>query len=150
MYNFWIYTLCSFLQFPINVSHRNLRPDQHCCQTQPKDFPQCHRPSVTPTVMILLGKHKNVYISIPLFSEIRKNKIFWSCSEHYSNFISSQLLDFANFYSSDTKYFKFPNHPKFQTMYQLDHVCLLMWYPNRSLGTHNKNRDFSCQCTTAM
>ena len=124
MYNFWIYTLCSFLQFPINVSHRNLRPDQHCCQTQSTNFPQYHRPSVTPTIMIIQGKHTCVYISIALFSDIRKKKIFWSCSEHYSNLICSQLLDSANLYSSNTKYFKLPNHPKFPTMYQLDHVCL--------------------------
>ena len=60
--NLWNYTLFSFLQFPIIFSHKILRPDQHCCQTQSTVFPQCHRPSVTPTVMQILCKHTHMFI----------------------------------------------------------------------------------------
>ena len=56
-YNLWSNILCSFLQFANNFSHKSLRPDLPCCQTQPTDFPQCHRPSVTPTFMIKQGIH---------------------------------------------------------------------------------------------
>jgi len=150
MYNFWIYTLCSFLQFPINVSHRNLRPDQHCCQTQSTDFPQCHRPSVTPTVMIIQGRHTRVYISIASFSDIREKKIFWSCSEHYSNLISSQLLDYANLYSPQHKILQVTQSSKISNDISARSCLFMMWYPHRNLGMHNKNRNFSCQCTTAM
>jgi len=56
-YNLRIYTLDSFLQFPFTFSHKILSPDQNCSQTQFTAFPQCHRPSVTSTVMKILYKH---------------------------------------------------------------------------------------------
>ena len=97
-YNLGSNTLCSFLQFPNNFSHKSLRPDQHCCQTQTTIFPQCHKPSVTPTVMIILCKHTCIYISIVMFPETRKNfKTFSSCSENFSKLISCQFLNSATF-----------------------------------------------------
>ena len=51
MHNLWIYTLCSFLQFPVMFSLKSLRTDQqqHCFKTQCTAYPQCYRKSVTPT-----------------------------------------------------------------------------------------------------
>jgi hypothetical protein len=41
-YNLWSYKSCSFQQFPITFSQKNLTTDQHCSQTQSTVFPQCH------------------------------------------------------------------------------------------------------------
>ena len=65
-YNLCSYTIHSFLQVPITFSHKSLSTDQHCSQTQSTVYSQCHGPSVTPTFMKILWKHKhihNVYIS---------------------------------------------------------------------------------------
>ena len=61
--NLWCYTSCSFLQFPIPLSHNSLRIDQHCSQTQSSAFHQCHTTSVTPTTIKILCKYTNVYTS---------------------------------------------------------------------------------------
>ena len=99
--------------FPINFSHKSLRPDQHRCQTQSTVFPQCHRPSVTPTFMLIQGIHTHVYISIVMFPETRKKvKTFWSCSEHFSKLISSQFLHSAIFVPQ--------SHPK---LLHVPHPC---------------------------
>jgi hypothetical protein len=83
-YNLWSYVSCRLLHYPITFGHKILRSDRHCSQTQSTVFPHCHKPNVTPTVMKLLCKHTHVYISTVMLSESRKkNKILWSCSEHY-------------------------------------------------------------------
>ena len=66
-YNLCCYISCSFLQFPITLSHKTVRTDQHCSQTQSTVFPQCHRPSVPPTTIKTQCKHRNVYTSIASF-----------------------------------------------------------------------------------
>jgi len=71
-YNLWSYTLCSFLQFSITFSHNSLWTDQHCCQTQSTAYPQCHRPTVTPTAIKILNKHTNVYTSITSFQKAER------------------------------------------------------------------------------
>ena len=125
-YNLWSNILCSFLQFHINFSHKILRPDQHCWQTQSTVFPQCHRQSTTPTFMIIQGIHTSVYISIVMFPETRKKfKTFWSCSENVSKLISSPFLDSAtSFPQFRSNIHQVPTLPKFQTIYQPDHICL--------------------------
>jgi len=40
-----------------------------CSQTQSTVFPQCHRPSVTPTAIKILHNHTNVYTSIASFQK---------------------------------------------------------------------------------
>jgi len=60
-YNLWRYTLRTFLQHPITFDHKSLRTDQLSSQTQSTVFPQCHRPSVTPTAIKILHKHTHVY-----------------------------------------------------------------------------------------
>jgi hypothetical protein len=45
---------------------------QQCSQTQSKVYPQCHRPSVTPTSIKILHKHTHIYISTNMLSENRK------------------------------------------------------------------------------
>ena len=128
-YNLGSYTLCSFLQFPINFIHKSLRPDQHdqhCCQTQSTPSPQYHRSSTTPTFMIIQGIHTCTYTSIVTFPETRKNfKTFWSCSENFSKLISSQFLDSATFFLNSVPiYIKLPTLLKFQTIYQSHHISL--------------------------
>ena len=60
------------MQFSINFSNKNLRPYQHCCQTQYTVFPQCHGPSITLTFMIIQSIHTSVHISIVMNPETRK------------------------------------------------------------------------------
>ena len=101
-YNLWSYTLCSFLQFPINFSHKNLRPDLHCCQTQSIVLPQCHVSSITPIFLIIQDTHTHthIHISIVMFPATRKkSKTFWSCSEHFSKINSLSISRFCNLYS---------------------------------------------------
>jgi len=131
-YNLWSNILCSFLQVPINFSHKILRPDQHCWQTQSTLFPQYHRQSITPTFMIIPGILTCTYISIVMFPETRKKfKTFSSCSENFSKLTSSQFLDSATFFlNSDPIYIKLPTFLKFQTVYQPDHICLWCDIPN--------------------
>ena len=124
-YNLGSYTLCSFLQYLITFGHKILQTDQHCSQIQSTVFPQCHRPSFTPTVMKILCKHTHSYISTVMLSESRKqNTTLQSCStKHCSKLISYQFFILLSLFLKATpKYFKFPNLIKFQTMYQLGHV----------------------------
>ena len=60
------------MQFSINFSNKNVRPYQHCFQTQYTDFPQCHRPSITLTFMIIQSIHTSIHISIVMIPETRK------------------------------------------------------------------------------
>jgi hypothetical protein len=53
LYFVQLHKLYSFLNF----SHKILRTEKHCSQTQSTVFPQCHRSSVTPTVMKIIHKH---------------------------------------------------------------------------------------------
>jgi len=66
-YNLWRYKLHTFLKYPITFNHKILRTDQLCSQIQSTVFPQCHRPSVTPTTIKILHKHTYVYTSIASF-----------------------------------------------------------------------------------
>ena len=69
--NLWSYTLCSFLQFPITFSYKSPTTDQHqhCSQTQSTVYPQCHRPTITPTSIKILHKqtHTCLYFNSHIF-----------------------------------------------------------------------------------
>jgi hypothetical protein len=150
-YNLWSYTLCCFLQFPIIFSHKILQTNQHCSHTQSTVFPQCHRPSVTPTGIKIPHKHKHVYTSIPSFLKAgRRARQFESavCNSPNSfplNFFTLQSL----LLNATPWYFKFPTLPKFQTIYQLGHV-FIVWNPQCSSRIHNMGRNLACQCTTLL
>jgi hypothetical protein len=97
-YNLWSYTFESFLKFLITFSHKILKTNQHCSQTQSTVYSQYNRPSVTPTSIKILHKHTHIYISTNILSENRKeSKTFWRCSQHYCKSISFDLLDSAIF-----------------------------------------------------
>ena len=99
----WSNTLCSFPHIPITFNHKSLRTDQHCSQIQSTVFPQCHRPSVTPTFMKIPDKHTHthtqtcLYFNSPVFRKQEGEQKFWGCSGHYSVLISSQVLHSAIF-----------------------------------------------------
>ena len=61
-YNLWSYTLCSFLKLPTTFSHKILKTEKHCSQTQSTVYSQCHRTGVIPTVMRIIRKHTHMYI----------------------------------------------------------------------------------------
>jgi hypothetical protein len=70
----------SFIQFsPVSYYLQPYSPqtDQNCSQTQSTIFPQCHRPSVTPTTITMLCKHTHIYTSIASFL-----KAGWT-AQHY-------------------------------------------------------------------
>jgi len=122
-YNLWCYTLYSYLQFPITFSHKSIRTDQHCSQTQSTVFSQCHKPSVTPTAIKLLSKHTNFYTSI---TSSQKGE---GRAKHYEAAVCISPILFplnffilqSSFLIATPKYFKLTTLPKFQTMYQLGH-----------------------------
>jgi len=70
-YNLWSYTLCSFLQFPITFSHKSLRNEQSCSETQCTVFLH-HKPSVTPTAIKILHIHTHVYNSITSIQKVER------------------------------------------------------------------------------
>jgi len=95
-YNLWSYTVCSFLKFPITFSHKSLRTDKHCCQTQFTVSSHCQKVSHPQLCKYYINTH--ISISIIMLSDSRKeSKTLWSCIEHYSKLISSQFLDSAIF-----------------------------------------------------
>ena len=101
--NLWSYTLCSFLQFPITFSHKSPTTDQyqHCSQTQSTVYPQCHRPTVTPTSIKILHKqtHTCLYFNSHIFrkqdGEQNIMKLWWALLQ--INFLS--ISSFCNLYS---------------------------------------------------
>ena len=149
-YNLWSYTLFSFLQFPITFSHNSVRTDQHCSQTQSTDFPQCQRPSVTPTTTKILSKHTNVYTSIASFQKAEtKAKHYEAALCNSPNSFPLNFFILKSLLSNVTpKYPRLPNLPKFQTMYQLVHV-FVVWYPHCNSTIHNKRRKVACQYTAS-
>ena len=123
-YNLWRYTLRTFLQSPITFNHKSLQTDQLCSQTQSTVFPQCHRPSVTPTTIKILHKHTHVYTSIASF--VKAGRI----AKHYKAAVCISTNSFPlNFFTLQSLllnptpiHFQFPPPTKLQTTYQLGHV----------------------------
>jgi len=122
-YNLWRYTLRTFLQYPITFNHKNLRTDQLCSQTQSAVFPQCHRPSVTPTNIKIL--HKYTYVYTPIASFVKAGKI----ANHYKAALCTSTNWFTlNFFTRQSLllnptpiHFQFPL-TKLQTTHQLGYV----------------------------
>ena len=149
-YNLCCYISCSFLQFPITLSHKTVRTDQHCSQTQSTVFPQCHRPSVPPTTIKTQCKHRNVYTSIASFRKAGRT------AKHYEPAVCIAPHSFSlNFFTLQSlllnatlKYFKFPTLPQLQTIYLLGHV--LMVWNNHCTSRIHKKRNVACLCTTSL
>jgi len=110
-YNLWRYTLRTFLQY-ITFNHKSLQTDQLCSQTQPTVFPQCYRPSVTPTAIKILRKHTHAYTSIASFVKARR------IAKHYKAAMCISTNSFTlNFFTLQslllnptTIHFQFPPH----------------------------------------
>jgi hypothetical protein len=145
-------SLCSFLQFPITLSHNSLRDDQQCSQTQSTAFPQCHRPSVTPTTTKILCEHTQVYNSIASFQKAERK------TKHYEAPVCIAPNSFPlNFFlppktlllNTTLKHFKFFSLLKFLTMYLVGHV-LTVWKPHCNSTMYSNRRNVDCQCTTSL
>jgi hypothetical protein len=96
-YNLWSYISCSFLQFPITFNQKKsedwsaLFPNPVYSLSSVSQT-KCH----THKRKYYINTH--VYISIVILLASRKKcKTLWSCCEHYSKLISSQLLVSAIF-----------------------------------------------------
>jgi hypothetical protein len=111
-YNLWRYTLLNFLQYPITFNRKSLRTDQLCSQIQSTVFPQCHRPSVTPTTIKILRKQIHVYTSIASF--VKAGRI----AKHYKAAVCISTNSFPlNFFTLHSLllnhtpiHFQFPPH----------------------------------------
>ena len=121
-YNLWRYTLCTFLKYPITFNHKSLQTDQLCSQVQSTVFPQCHRPSVTPTAIKILRNHTHVNTSIVSFmktgriAKLYKAAVCISTSSFTLNFFTLQSL------LLNPTPLPVPPLTKLQTTYQLGHV----------------------------
>jgi hypothetical protein len=81
--------------------------------------------TVTPTFMKILHKNTNIFIfQQSSFQKAgRRAKEFEVVVSITPNYFPFNFLTLQPLYLNTTpKYFKFPNLPKFQTMYQLGHV----------------------------
>jgi hypothetical protein len=114
-YNLWSYTSCRFLQYSISFSHKSLRPNLHCCQTQSTVFSQCHRPSITPKFMKILHKHTRLYFNCQVIRKQRIPKLYEGVVSITPNYFPFNFLILQSlFLSATTKYFKFPPFQNFK------------------------------------
>jgi len=111
-FNLRRYTLHTFLQYHITFNHKSLQTDQLCSQTQSTVFPQCHRPSVTPTTIKILRKQTHVYTSIASF--VKAGRL----AKHYKAAVCISTNSFTlNFFTLQSLllnptpiHFQFPPH----------------------------------------
>jgi hypothetical protein len=127
---------------------------EHLSKTQ-SVFPQCHRPSVTPTGMKILWKHTHTHTLI--FQQLFLHKA-GRTANHYKTLAVSIapnefplifLILLVLFFNVTRKYFNFPKLPKFQTV-SASSFFFKVWYPCCDSRIHNKNRSVACQFTTSL
>ena len=149
--NLWSYTLRSFLHFPITFNHKSLQTDQHCSQNPVHSLSSVPQTKCQHTAIKIVPKHTHIYTAIASFLKGGRT------AKHYEAAvcISTNLFP-LNFFillslllNAVLKYVTFRTHPKFQTMYWLDHV-FMMRYPNCAWRIHNKSRNVASQCATSL
>ena len=103
------------MQFsPITFSHKILRTDQHCSQTQSTVY------SVIPTAIKILYKQTHMFINkFSCYQKAeRRANIYEAVVDIIPNYFPLNFFILKSLFLNATpKYYKFPNLPKFQTMY---------------------------------
>jgi len=96
--------------------------------------------------------HTQVYISIVMFSEIRRgSKTLWSCRQHYCKLISSQLHVSAILISwRHSKTLKIPQSSEIPSNASALSWCFKMQFSCCACTIHSKTRNVAHQNTTSL
>jgi hypothetical protein len=133
------------MQFsPITFSHKSLRTEQSCSQTQCTVFLQRHKPSVTLKATKILHKHTHVYNSITSIQKVE------STAKHYEAAIWISPIYFLSVFSSSNLHSllpfqntsNFPTLPKLQKMSQKGHVFMVR-YPHCASRIYHRKKNLS-------